>query len=225
MMSLLFSEVTLCRKDGEETVLYESGHPDEYDMRELLKYEDRYSSLRAAGLAGMTVQVRHLRFLGGSSKEQLAEQAGVSRQAVSKWELDESAPELEKVVLLSEYFGVTTDYLLKGGGGKHSRRTGGADRAALRASRASRSFSCVWCGIYWKMQSVPAKKEGRSRSSGKRDGYVFRMTGSGWQPGNWKRYWNLFTGLTRRGAESGAEPDWGWPSVRRSYICTGERSG
>lgn len=53
----------------------------------------------------------------GLSQEQLAEQAGVSRQAVSKWELGESAPELDKVVLLSEYFGVTTDYLLKGGGG------------------------------------------------------------------------------------------------------------
>ena len=35
-MSLVFSEVTLRRKGGTETVLYESGHPDEYDMRELL---------------------------------------------------------------------------------------------------------------------------------------------------------------------------------------------
>lgn len=47
------------------------------------------------------------------SQEQLAERVAVSRQAVSKWELGESAPELEKVVLLSELFGVTTDYLLK----------------------------------------------------------------------------------------------------------------
>ncbi len=61
-------------------------------------------------------RLQELRKSRGISQEQLAEQAGVSRQAVSKWELGESAPELDKVVALSEFFGVTTDYLLKGGG-------------------------------------------------------------------------------------------------------------
>ncbi len=37
----------------------------------------------------------------------------VSRQAVSKWESAQSAPDLEKILLLSSLFGVTTDYLLK----------------------------------------------------------------------------------------------------------------
>lgn len=63
-------------------------------------------------------RLQALRKSRGLSQEQLAEQVGVSRQAVSKWELDESSPDLDKVLLLSEFFGVTTDYLLKGGDGK-----------------------------------------------------------------------------------------------------------
>ena len=73
-MSLLFSEITFCQKNGVETSLYESGHLDEYDVRELLKYEDRYSALRTAGLADVTVQVQHYRYLGGSARDWLAEQ-------------------------------------------------------------------------------------------------------------------------------------------------------
>lgn len=72
-MSLLFSEITFRRKNGVETSLYESGHPDEFDVRELLKYEGRYSALRPSGLAGVTVQVQHYRFLGGSTRDWLAE--------------------------------------------------------------------------------------------------------------------------------------------------------
>lgn len=71
-------------------------------------------------MTGLGERLQALRRSRGLSQEQLAEQVGVSRQAVSKWELDESVPELEKVVLLSEYFGVTADYLLKGGGGEPS---------------------------------------------------------------------------------------------------------
>ena len=58
-------------------------------------------------------KLQALRKSRGMSQEQLAEKAAVSRQAVSKWELGESVPELDKVVLLSEVFGVSTDYLLK----------------------------------------------------------------------------------------------------------------
>ncbi len=37
----------------------------------------------------------------------------VSRQAVSKWESTQTIPDLEKILILSRLFGVTTDYLLK----------------------------------------------------------------------------------------------------------------
>lgn len=54
---------------------------------------------------------QHRRQLG-LSQEALAEQLGVTRQSVSKWELGTSVPELETVVALARTFGVTTDYLL-----------------------------------------------------------------------------------------------------------------
>lgn len=49
----------------------------------------------------------------GWSQEQLAEHMEVSRQAVSKWESGQSLPDLDKLVLMSQIFGVSTDYLLK----------------------------------------------------------------------------------------------------------------
>lgn len=50
----------------------------------------------------------------GLSQDDLASVIGVSRQAVSKWESEQSSPDLDKIISLSDYFGVTTDYLLKG---------------------------------------------------------------------------------------------------------------
>ena len=53
-----------------------------------------------------------LRKARGMSQEQLADALGVSRQAVSKWELDATLPDTANVVALGKLFGVTTDYLL-----------------------------------------------------------------------------------------------------------------
>lgn len=47
------------------------------------------------------------------SQEELAGRLGVSRQAVSKWELNESIPDTENVIELGRIFGVSLDYLLK----------------------------------------------------------------------------------------------------------------
>ena len=49
------------------------------------------------------------------SQEELAAQVGVSRQAVSKWELGEASPDVGKLLSLSKAFGVTTDHLLNDG--------------------------------------------------------------------------------------------------------------
>lgn len=54
-----------------------------------------------------------LRKQKGWSQEQLAEQLDISRQSVSKWESGNSIPDLDKIIKLSELFGVSTDYLLK----------------------------------------------------------------------------------------------------------------
>lgn len=50
----------------------------------------------------------------GISQEELANIVGVSRQAVQKWESGASQPNMDNLVAISAYFGVTLDYLLKG---------------------------------------------------------------------------------------------------------------
>ncbi|KAA0116532.1 helix-turn-helix domain-containing protein [Streptococcus sanguinis] len=59
-------------------------------------------------------RIQYLRKARGISQEGLADQLGVSRQAVSKWESEQSMPDLDKIISMSDYFAVTTDYLLKG---------------------------------------------------------------------------------------------------------------
>lgn len=54
-----------------------------------------------------------LRRAKGWSQEELAEKLDVTRQSVSKWEGAQSTPDLERIVRMSELFGVCTDYLLK----------------------------------------------------------------------------------------------------------------
>lgn len=54
-----------------------------------------------------------LRKKNGWSQEDLAQQMGVSRQSVSKWESGQSIPDLDKILKLSLLFNVSTDYLLK----------------------------------------------------------------------------------------------------------------
>ena len=54
-----------------------------------------------------------LRKKSGLSQEQLAEKLNVSRQAISKWESGVSLPESEKMIALSDFFGVSLDYLMK----------------------------------------------------------------------------------------------------------------
>ena len=48
----------------------------------------------------------------GMSQEELAEKLGVSRQAVSKWERAESAPDTDNLIALAKLYGVTLDELL-----------------------------------------------------------------------------------------------------------------
>lgn len=58
-------------------------------------------------------KIIRLRKKNGWTQEELAEKMSVSRQAVSKWEGAQTIPDIEKILLLSKLFGVTTDYLLK----------------------------------------------------------------------------------------------------------------
>lgn len=61
-------------------------------------------------------KLQTLRTDAAMSQEDLADRLGVSRQAVSKWELDKTVPDVKYIVELSELFQVSTDYLLKENG-------------------------------------------------------------------------------------------------------------
>ena len=54
-----------------------------------------------------------LRKKNGMSQEELADRLGVSRQAVSRWELGSTLPDAPNLLKLSDLFGVSIDYLLR----------------------------------------------------------------------------------------------------------------
>ncbi len=58
-------------------------------------------------------KITDLRKKQGWSQIDLADRLDVSRQSVSKWEMGQAVPELDKIIKMSELFSVTTDYLLK----------------------------------------------------------------------------------------------------------------
>ena len=58
-------------------------------------------------------KITELRKKNGWSQEDLAEKLDVSRQSISKWESAQSAPDMNRILKMSEIFGVSTDYLLK----------------------------------------------------------------------------------------------------------------
>ncbi|MCI8312978.1 MAG: helix-turn-helix transcriptional regulator [Lachnospiraceae bacterium] len=58
-------------------------------------------------------KLNQLRKLSGMTQEQLAEKINVSRQTISKWESDNTSPDLESIVKISKIFHVSLDDLLK----------------------------------------------------------------------------------------------------------------
>lgn len=64
----------------------------------------------------MTVgqRIQELRKSEYLSQEEMAEQLEVSKQSISKWELDKAVPGIDKIIRMCELYGVTSDYLLMG---------------------------------------------------------------------------------------------------------------
>jgi len=58
-------------------------------------------------------KISKLRITAGISQEQLAERISVSRQAVSKWEMDQALPQIDKVLQICSLFKISTDELLQ----------------------------------------------------------------------------------------------------------------
>ena len=48
------------------------------------------------------------------SQEELADIMNVSRQSISKWELDQTYPDIDNLIRLAEYFDVSVDFLVTG---------------------------------------------------------------------------------------------------------------
>ena len=56
------------------------------------------------------IQLRNSR---GISQEKLSELMGVSRQSISKWEMEQSVPQIDKILQIAEIFSVSCDDLLQ----------------------------------------------------------------------------------------------------------------
>ena len=82
------------------------------------------------------------------SQDALAEKLGVSRQAVSKWERDEAVPEVEKLLRLSELYGVSLDELVKGDATQSAPQgESQAEPAAVQRERPVWEESLQWGGL------------------------------------------------------------------------------
>ncbi|MBO5926032.1 MAG: phosphoglucosamine mutase [Clostridia bacterium] len=57
-------------------------------------------------------KITALRLKLNLSQEELADKLYVSRQAVSRWEIDQALPQIDKIIQLCKYFGISTDELL-----------------------------------------------------------------------------------------------------------------
>lgn len=87
-------------------------------------------------------KITALRKRSGWSQEELAERMEVSRQAVSKWEMGASIPDVDNIVRLSALFDVTTDFLL------HDERTAEETAASGEAKNEGRAVTAKEAADY-----------------------------------------------------------------------------
>ena len=57
--------------------------------------------------------LKQLRIKEGLSQERLAEEIGVSKQLISKWEQGDEIPDLNHLMVLSDWIGISLDELLR----------------------------------------------------------------------------------------------------------------
>lgn len=103
-------------------------------------------------------RIQTLRKAGGLSQEELAGRTGVSRQAVSKWESGQSMPELDKLLSISELFGVSADYLLKGTEPEKKGMDSRLGSRVLYVASTAFIFIGLFCGFAaWYENQTPAE--------------------------------------------------------------------
>ena len=99
-------------------------------------------------------KLQQLRKDRGFSQEDLAERLSVSRQAISKWESGSAYPEIEKLIQLSEIFGVTLDSLMKEGPIEYGSGSGGGHSADFPFYRPYRNGFWGARGYEYKSKST-----------------------------------------------------------------------
>lgn len=107
--------------------------------------------------------IYYYRKRSGLSQEELAERTGVSRQAVSRWELDETTPEVGKLKALAQEFSITVDQLLSGEIPEESGESAASEETAPEQPHEDKSSGVVgrmirrhgWlAGVYIALQGL-----------------------------------------------------------------------
>lgn len=79
----------------------------------ILSKEDMTNELKGGTiLMGFNNKLYELRKQKGFSQEELASRLNVSRQTISKWEVGDSTPDMEKLIAISDLFGISLDELV-----------------------------------------------------------------------------------------------------------------
>ncbi len=91
-------------------------------------------------------RLNQLRREKGLSQEQLAEMVGVTRQAVQKWEAGTSRPDMDNLVTLARYFGVSLDYLITG------TESAQMNQAHTVSGQATQNPTIVKCCCRWEYE-------------------------------------------------------------------------
>ena len=89
-------------------------------------------------------RLQQVRKAAGLSQEQLGELVGMSRQAVSKWETGQAAPDIDTLALLCGVLGVSADALLGRDAPAPSQPREGGLEDCMRMNRAKRCFTAGW---------------------------------------------------------------------------------
>lgn len=103
-------------------------------------------------------KIAKLRKQNGWSQEELAMKLNVSRQSVSKWESTASIPDLDKIIKMSELFGVSTDYLIKDTVEVENNVVSYADDFTYEETDNIRSISLTEANTYMNLVEDASKK-------------------------------------------------------------------
>ncbi|MBP1553841.1 MAG: helix-turn-helix transcriptional regulator [Oscillospiraceae bacterium] len=81
-------------------------------------------------------KISELRKSAGLSQEQFGEMFGVSRQSVSKWESDQTMPELTTIIRIADFFSISVDELL----GRENMKTQQTEKVFKKSVKSNRQF-------------------------------------------------------------------------------------